>query len=336
MATSHGKIRNLLTALCTVSALAAPASADIKAYNAAVLKGDFAAAASEAAVTWPALDKSRPDIFVVGREFAWTSMLANKPQIARDIISSLSDSRVPDPAPKLTSVLLAWADFSAKPGNTTRKALANALAERAQTPTAELISLRAAQELFTHEWARDNFDGAASVISALISEIDASLTQETDVKLRSALIAQLATTIAWRGVERNVLEFSGVNPTGAGGTENEGETKRMREKWFPIAGDPSIPPCDLTLDTAGVRPKYPKLALTKRLPGYAIYAFDIAEDGQFKSARVLGSAPHDMFTETIDEILPAWKWKMSDRNSSNNCRTPEVLIVDFVFEVRRR
>jgi len=363
-------------ALVALALFASPARADIKAYNAAVLKGDFTAAASEAAATWPTLDKARPDIFVIGREFGWTAMLAKKPDIARTIVSSLSQSAAADAMPEVTAVLLTWATFSNKPGNDTRKALAEALAARAKTPTSELISIRAAQDLFSYEWARDNFDDAAGIaaigrqlvtqfgeemvdvrfamrrneivsrfvdkpkrtdittISELVKEIDARLAVETDPKLRSALIGQLATTIAWRGVEQNVLEFGGVNPTG-GGAESREEASRIRAAWFPVPGDPSTPVCALGLDMGGVKPKYPKQAMTKRLPGYAVYAFDIDAGGKFKSARVLGSAPHDMFTETIDDILPAWKWRKR-QDPPGGCRMPTVLVVDFAFEIKRR
>jgi hypothetical protein len=374
----RSRLLSLAAAFCAVLAIAMPAFADIKAYNAAVLRGDFLAASNEAEAIWPSFDKTRPDIFVIGREFAWTGMLAKKPKLARDIVLSLSRSTVVDSTPALTSTLLAWASFSIEPNNETRKALSSALAERARTTSADLISIRASQELFTYEWSRDNFDDSAkaaalgaefakqfggemvdvqfgmrrneliskfvrkpqrsdlTAISELATEIDNRITPEIDAKMRSSLIAQLATTIAWRGVQRNVLQFGAINPTGVGGTENESDARRLREKWFPVPGDPRKPVCDLSLDMGGVRPTYPRQALTKRLPGYAIYAFDVGESGKFKSARILGSAPHDMFTETIDEILPAWKWKLSEGNLSADCRMPQILVVDFLFQMKRR
>lgn len=367
-------IRRLAAAACLALSAAAPSSADIKSYNAAVLKGDFAAAADEAAATWPTLDKARPDIFVIGREFGWTAMLAKKPDITRAIVSSLSQSATTDATPEVTVVLLAWANFSSKPGNDTGKALADALTARAKTPSGELISIRAAQDLFMYEWGRDNFDDAANVaavghqlvsqfgekmvdvgfamrrnelvakfldnrkrnnvmaLDALAEEIETRLARERDPKLRERLIGEIARTKAWGGVERNVLRLAGL---AAPEWTNQDEEEDS-EGWFPTPGDASISVCNLNLDLGGVRPKYPRQAAAKALPGYAIYAFDVGDDGKFKSARVLGSAPHDMFVETVDEILPSWKWKMSPRNATADCRRPTVFVVDFVFQIAMR
>jgi hypothetical protein len=371
-------LRAAAIALCAMLGLAAPAFADLKAYNAAVLKGDFPAAATEAASTWPTLDKTRPDIFVIAREFGWTGMLARKPDITRTILSSLSQTTVSDPSPEVTAVLLAWANFSSDPNNGTRKALTEALAARVQKPQADLISIRAAQELFRNEWARDSLDNAAKIaaigeklvgewgeemidvryamrrnelvskfvqrpdrtdfadITNLAMEIDTRLAKEADPKVRERLIGELATTFAWRGVEHDVLQSRNLTPREQPDISQEEARKRMEDqRFFPVPGDPSVPVCRIALDTAGVRPKYPKQALTKRLPGYAIYAFEPGEGGKFKSARILGSAPHDMFAETIDEILPAWKWKMSDQNPSSNCRMPTAHVVHFQFDLAR-
>ena len=52
---------------------AAPATADIKAFNAKVLARDYKGAAAEAAATWPTLDKSCKDIAIIANEFGfWT------------------------------------------------------------------------------------------------------------------------------------------------------------------------------------------------------------------------------------------------------------------------
>jgi TonB family protein len=354
--------------------MATPAFADIKAYNAAVLKGDFAGAANEVASTWPALDKSRDDIFAIAQEFAWTAMLAKKPKLAQTVLSSLSGSTAVDSSSDVTAVLAAWADFSVNADSNTRKALLAALEARAQLKRSDLISIRASQEFFVHQWDRDKFAEAAHIaalgakfaeqagsdtidvayamrrnervarfldrrsraevdaIDALVTEIEGRLAQERNPGLRERFISQLATTIAWREVERNVMEFGGRRLP----REPEDNENKQDEEWFPTPGDSAVPICKLSLDTAGVSPKYPRKAASKRLPGFAMYAFDVTEGGKYKSARVLGSAPHEMFTETIDEILPAWKWKMSEKNPPGDCRLPSVHIVAFDFEMRSR
>ena len=358
-------------ALCFIVGLAGNASADLKAYNAAIAKSDFATAASEAASTWPTLDKARPDIGVIAIEFAWSALLASKPEIARTILSSLPPMPAKSPEPELFRILGAWADLAIKANAQTRKELADALDARLKAPSAEVLSVRASQELFKHEWERDNFAGAAraaaigeqlverlgeglidtrynmnrnrlvaeflekrskssyQALDVLAETMDARLAIETNPKMRDKLIGELARTIAWSNVERNVLEFKGQRLP-----KEKDECGGKDECWFPTPGDASIPVCDIDLDTAGVRPKYPALAKAKALPGFAIYAFEVGEQGKFKSARVLGSAPHEMFTETVDEILPAWKWKMNPE-SSPGCRLPAIYVVNFDFEIRR-
>jgi hypothetical protein len=355
----------------TVLALSPAARADLKAYNAAVTRGDFPAAANEIATTWAGLNKSRKDIFVIGREFGWTAMLAGKPLLARDVVGSLSGSGVTDDAPELTAVLLAWANFRINAEAANRNKLFDALRARIQKPQADLISVRASQELFLNEWNRDAMNSAAEaaslaykvvaelgpdmldvqyemrrfeavarfvgkpdptdfvVITALADEIEAKLKAETNQEKRKRLTTELANTLSWRGVEQQVLEARGRRlvddePRMSG---NEGSTAT----WFPAGGDQSVPVCRVGVDTRGRTPKYPSPALSKRLPGYAIYAFDTGDKGALKSGRVLGSAPHESFSETIDEIMPAWRWKMSPGPQPPNCRIPETFVVHFIF-----
>ena len=53
------------------AAIASPAVADIKAFNAAVKAGDYKTAAAEAKSTWAAFDKTSPDTASVAREFGF-------------------------------------------------------------------------------------------------------------------------------------------------------------------------------------------------------------------------------------------------------------------------
>jgi len=357
-----------LIALAAVAG-AAPAFADLKSYNAAVLRGDFANAANEAQATWPTLDKARADIHVIAREFGWTAMIAERPQIAKDVMTSAAALPVANAAPHLSAVLTAWADFKIKSSGETRRKLLDALKARSLQPHADYISVRASQELFRDEWDANRMTSAAESaevgaklagelgeemvdvnfamrryglvsrfiqrperadfvgIAELAGEIRTKLLAETDGKKRELLVRELANTIAWQGVERNVLNRRNVNlPDNIA----EGDVLPV---WFPAPGDPSVPECRISIDTGELRPKYPRMAQSKGLPGYAIYSFEVGEAGAFKSARVLGSAPHESFTETIDEILPAWRWRMNSEQTGS-CRMPQQHVVHFIFSLR--
>lgn len=351
-----------------ILALAPAAHADLKAYNAAVTRGDFAAASNEIAVTWAGLDRARDDIFVIGREFGWTAMLADKPVLARDVVGSLSGSKVVDPSPELTAVLLAWANFKVSGSAANRTKLFDALRARVTKPQRDLISVKASQDLFHSEWKRDAMNSAAEAaslghkvvaelgpemadlqftmrrfetisrfvqspsrkdyvdISGLVDEIDVKLKAERNPAMRGRLITELAHALAWAGVERNVLERRGLSVPA-------GQVGEAGKDWFTTLGDPSVPVCDIGVDQNKTPLKYPRMAESKGLPGYAIYAFGMGEGGKLTSAKVLGSAPHESFTETIDQIQPSWRWKVKE-GSPADCRMPQQFLVHFVFEMK--
>ena len=156
-----------LVLAAALAMLAPAASADIRAFNAAVTAGDYRAASAAAAETWPALDKAAPDIAVVAREFAWVSMLAGDPGKAQAytsfLIARASTLGPGDPSQITWRVLDAWAAFAVRPASDTRKALADALTVRAAITGKDLISLRAAQALFQDEWDRGLWRDAAAI-----------------------------------------------------------------------------------------------------------------------------------------------------------------------------
>lgn len=363
-------VRLGLVALVLSALSCGPAFADLKAYNAAVTRGDFAGASDQIQSTWAGLDKARDDIFIIGREFGWTAMLAGKPVLARDVVMSLSGSSAVDDTPELTAVLLAWANFKISADTANREKLFEALRTRTQKTQKDLISVRASQDLFRSEWVRDDMKGAAeaaqighkvvaeldgdmvdilytmrrfeavsrfvqkpdrsdyAMISALADEIDGRLKNETDPKKRDGLITALAHTLAWQGVEEEVLRLRGRSLAGFERDSDDRDTTA----WFPVSGDPSVPVCRIRMDLNGKRPEYPAKAQSKRLPGYAIYVFELGENGALASGRVLGSAPHEAFNETIEEVMPAWRWKMADGQLEATCRRPDKLVVHFMFQ----
>jgi hypothetical protein len=165
MQTKQHQLLRLMLALC-VWLVAAPALADIRAFNTALKAGDYRAASTAAAETWPGLDKAAPDIAVTAREFAWVAMLAGDPGKAQAYSSFLVARAATlgpgDPAAVTWRVLDAWVAFALRPASDTRKALADALAVRTATIGKDLISLRAAQALFNDEWGAGLWRDAAA------------------------------------------------------------------------------------------------------------------------------------------------------------------------------
>ncbi len=149
-----------------------PASAHIKGYNAAVLRGDFAAAAKEAEAAWATLDKSRPDAVLTAREFAWTAMLVGQRDQARTYAKWLVEEAPalssPDNEPVLSRVLLAWSELGDSPNKEARAALSNALREwEALQKPGSRVAVVAGVQLYSREWTMGEWEAAQQ--SALLA-----------------------------------------------------------------------------------------------------------------------------------------------------------------------
>jgi hypothetical protein len=143
--------------LCLVGGLlAAPASADIREFNAAVNARDYRMASIVAAETWPQLDKSSPEIAVIAREFSWVAMLAGQPAAAQVYARFLMEQGralpKPDATPAVSRVLFEWSALAKTPTAENRARLLTALQQRVASPGKDLISVRAAQLLFRKSW----------------------------------------------------------------------------------------------------------------------------------------------------------------------------------------
>jgi len=148
---------NGVAALALLCTSAAPALADIRAFNAAVQAGDYRNAAAEAEVTWPTLDRTAPDTAAIAREFAWISMLAGDPSAAlvytRFLVEQGASLPTPDPSPAISRVLHDWASLAAASSVTSRARLMDSLRVRATVTGRDLISARAAQALAVEAWS---------------------------------------------------------------------------------------------------------------------------------------------------------------------------------------
>jgi TonB family protein len=190
--------RRLALAFAAIAALsglfATPALADVKAYNQAVSKGDFAAAIGFAEELWPAFDKTLPDTAVIAREFAFTGMRAKQPEKAQAFARWLTAEGprlpTPDADPQVANVLLQWSLLGPKPDTKHRKALGDALTAWVDSGrmAGPVIPLAASVALYGYEWESGEWkdvqrDGVVTLrIANMIAGADAAYLQES-VKL---------------------------------------------------------------------------------------------------------------------------------------------------------
>jgi TonB family protein len=176
---------------------AAPAFADIKAYNAAVQRGDYPAAAAEVGPIWANYDKASEDAIVVAREFAWMSMLGGRPDqaggIARWLVEQGPKAPHPDPHPQTSMVLLRWTELGGNPTPKTVKALSDAVAARAAVmDPGDRISAVATQKLYGVEWKLRQWSDAernAQIAATLSATLGA---EGVEYRLQSQMIAAAA------------------------------------------------------------------------------------------------------------------------------------------------
>ena len=154
-----------------LAVIVGPASADIRAFNTAVQKGDYVAAVAAANETWPAISRANPDAASVAREFGWIAMLAGQPTTALTYAKFLVEQGAslarPDSSPVVSRILHDWASLASAPSQPSRTRLLASLQQRAAAPGQDLISVRAAHALYAQAWAAG--DWAQAYDSALLA-----------------------------------------------------------------------------------------------------------------------------------------------------------------------
>ncbi|HOZ26952.1 MAG TPA: hypothetical protein PK080_06310, partial [Hyphomonadaceae bacterium] len=76
-------VTSVFAAFIAALLIVAPASADIKSFNAAVTAGNYKQAAIEAKAVWAGWDRQRPDTALIAREFGYVSYVAGDYAAAR-------------------------------------------------------------------------------------------------------------------------------------------------------------------------------------------------------------------------------------------------------------
>ena len=143
---------------------AAPALADIKAFNAAVKAGNYKQAAIEARSVWATWDRQDRDTAIMAREFGFASYVAGDYAAARDYGLFLKEHGAtlptPDDLPATSAVLLAAANFRLETNPATRAALFDALKKRQTAPGLDLQTALSAEALYTSDRARGDWNNA--------------------------------------------------------------------------------------------------------------------------------------------------------------------------------
>ena len=159
-----------------LAASIAPASADIRAFNAAVQSGDYRAAVIAANETWPAIDRAGPDAASVAREFGWIAMLANQPATAlvysKFLVEQGASLAQPDSSPVVSRVLHDWGTLASAPSPQSRTRLFASLQQRGAAPGHDLISARAAHALYAQAWAAGDWAQAGDSAILAIRFLD--------------------------------------------------------------------------------------------------------------------------------------------------------------------
>ena len=83
------------------------------------------------------------------------------------------------------------------------------------------------------------------------------------------------------------------------------------------------------------RPRFPSGALRSGTIGYVLLHFDLDEDGDVISPRVVASVPSDVFDEMVVDTVSRWRFEVDDELSEPDCyfqRTNIVYPISFEFQ----
>lgn len=148
-------LRGLFVAALAVM-IAAPASADIKAFNAAVRSGDYKTAATEAETIWKTWNLADDQTALMAREFGFVALVSGRNDLALQFGQFLADKgptlTKPDDQPWTSAVLHRVAAYKVKPGTPERQALREALQARSALPGVDMTTVLAWEVLHVADW----------------------------------------------------------------------------------------------------------------------------------------------------------------------------------------
>jgi outer membrane biosynthesis protein TonB len=96
-----------------------------------------------------------------------------------------------------------------------------------------------------------------------------------------------------------------------------------------------LPRCRIVLDRAAKSPGFPFVSRYKDVGGEVVYALDVGANGAFSNPRLLAASPHYGFAQSVEDVLPSWRWKIEGGAQPPSCRMPSVHILTFEFTLGR-
>ncbi len=354
--------RNLAACLVATLAVVASAYADLPAFNRAVQQSDFQAAAKAACSTWGTIDRKRPEIAIIAREFAWMAMLANRPVDANTYTTFLTSTPgLNDTTPLTTNVLHTWAGFSLNDTPETRAVFIAALRASAAGPGVDLVALAAANELAAtgDEAAMTIVDDLRGRRASLVKQRHAELIaiinafgEKREAKpyltmiqldqalhseamnpawadLRDQLFELHDQAWAWRVVMESVLRGSRTPYPLADAQHREDMSLR-----YPGAPG-AAPPCPGAI-TMKPEVKFPFRERKDSTTGAVIVDMGIDALGKTVNPRIIAAVPPDSgFNDAVLEAARQWTFGALPGANAGTCtlaRNHHAVTVQFGFE----
>jgi TonB family protein len=354
--------KTLGACLAAVLAVVASARADLPTFNRAVQQSDFQAAALAAASTWGTIDRKRPEIAIIAREFAWMAMLANRPVDANTYTTFLvSTPGLNDPTPLTTNVLHAWASLSLNDTPETRAALIAALKAGVAAPGVDLVAVAAANDLAARgdvaaitivvelrsrraPLVKQRHSELIAIINAFgekrdtkpyltMIQLDQALHNEAMnpawADIRDELFDLHDQAWAWRVVMESVLRGSRTPYPLADAQHREDIALRY-------SGAPgAMPPCpgDITMKP---EVKFPFRERKESTTGAVIVDMGIDAQGKTVNPRILTAVPPDSgFNDAVLEAARQWTFSALPGVNAGTCtlaRDHHAVTVQFGFK----
>lgn len=166
--------------------------AGVKEFNAAMAKGDFAAAAKETESVWTAFDKSKSAATTLAREFAYVNFMAGDFVQAKVFIDQLVDAKnkltTPDDQPDISQLLAAAISYRLDNSSEHREKLVQTLKTRMLHEDTDVISIMVSEFLYQDGWSRQDWPAVAET-APLAADIVSRVGPEALERMRRAEVA---------------------------------------------------------------------------------------------------------------------------------------------------